>query len=153
MSDTNAPFGLVVDDDAVILTDACQILEDAGFRVLTAMDADEAVPLLERHGEDITVLFTDVEMPGKLNGFGLARLCAERWPETAVLVASGRAIPCDDDLPPKAVFVRKPFSAEVVHARLQALLPDGQKPEPLKQRNASASAEPPLRWHEAQGSR
>jgi CheY-like chemotaxis protein len=134
MSDiSTAPYALVVDDDAVILCDACQILEEAGFRVLQAFDADEALPILERYEGDITAVFTDVEMPGSLNGFSLARVCAQRWPEVAVLVASGRREPRDDELPPVATFIRKPFSAGVVHARLQEMLPDGRKPEPLKQ--------------------
>lgn len=133
MSDiSTVPYALVVDDDALILTDVCQILEDAGFRVLSALSGDEALPLLERHGDSICVLFTDVEMPGALNGFGLARHCAERLPEVVVMVASGRVAPVDGDLPGSATFIRKPFSAEVVHARLLELLPDGKQPAPLK---------------------
>ncbi len=129
---STVPYALVVDDDALILTDAAQILEDAGFRPLTAMHADEAIGLMEQHADGVAVLFTDVDMPGEMNGFELARLTAERWPDVAILVASGAAEVVDGALPNRATFLRKPFSAEVVHSHLQELLPDGKKPEPLK---------------------
>lgn len=126
------PYALVVDDDAVILTDACQILEDAGFRTLCAYNADEALGMISSHGDAVTLLFTDVEMPGSMNGFELARRVAETWREIAILVASGRVQPSDGDLPEKATFVAKPFSSDIVRARLHKVLPDGRKPEPLK---------------------
>ena len=126
------PYALVVDDDAIILTDAAQILEEAGFCALTACDAEEAMGLLARYEDAISVLFTDVEMPGVMDGFGLARETAKRWPSTGILVASGRAALNDGDLPDGATFIRKPFDAQVVRDRLHEILPDGRKPEPLK---------------------
>lgn len=126
------PFALAVDDDPLILMDVCQILEDAGFRFHEAGTGDEAVQRLERAGESITLLFTDVEMPGGLNDFQLASLVAERWPEIEIVVASGRLKPGPGDLPEKATFIGKPFSAQLVHDHLREKLPDGKKPEPLK---------------------
>jgi CheY-like chemotaxis protein len=132
MEDDTAPYALVVDDEPLILMDACDILSDAGFRPLEAGDVDEAIGILEEHADKVTLLFTDVQMPGGRDGFDLAREAARRWPEIRTLVASGAATPNDGDLPEGAVFISKPFSASVVHDRLQELLPDGEKPEPLK---------------------
>ena len=132
MSDDAAPYALVVDDEPLILMDACDILSDAGFRPLEAGSVDEAIGILEAHAGDITLVFTDVQMPGGRDGFDLAREVARRWPDIRTLVASGAAQPAEGDLPETAVFISKPFSADVVHERLQELLPDGRKPEPLR---------------------
>ena len=139
MSDDFTPFALVADDDALIRMDAAGILEDAGFRVLEADGYTQAVAMLMEAGESIQLLFTDVNMPpGEKNGFQLARECSRLFPDIRILVASGVVMSAaDGELPKNAVFVRKPFSADVVYARLQELLPDGQKPQPLKERAAS----------------
>src|SRR3569623_375552 len=130
--DDRRPFALVVDDDALILIDAAEILEQAGFRPLEAGDVDQAERVLIDYADEIVLLFTDVQMPGGRNGFDLARLTAERWPSIGILVASGLANPDPGLMPDGAVFVRKPFHADLIFARLQELLPDGVKPEPLK---------------------
>jgi len=132
--DDTAPYALVVDDDALIRMDAVYILEDAGFRTLEAFDVDSAIRTLEQSGDDIQHLFTDVQMPGSRNGFALARECSHGWPHIKIPVASGQARPDENDLPADAAFIAKPFSADVVHSRLIEILPDGQKPEPLKQK-------------------
>lgn len=133
---SDAPFALVVDDDPIILMDACAILEEAGFRPLEAGNVADALSVLAERADDITLLFTDVQMPGGRDGFELAREACERWPELKVLIASGAATPQSGDLPDNAVFVPKPFTADVIHTRLQELLPDGEKPEPLKKKAA-----------------
>ena len=125
------PFALAADDDPLILMDASDILQAAGFRTLEARDGDEALDLLELYDGAVSILFTDVHMPG-MNGFELANVAAERWPELAIVVASGQATPGLGDLPEGAVFIPKPFSAKTVHGHLQQLLPDGKKPEALK---------------------
>jgi len=135
--DDRRPFALVVDDDPFIRMDAAEMLADAGFRPLEAGNVDEAEAALVKHAGDIVLLFTDVDMPGDRDGFDLANLTAERWPDIGILVASGHGNP-SGRLPESAIFLRKPFSAEVVYDRLQQLLPDGRKPEPLK-RSAAAS--------------
>lgn len=71
-------------------------------------------------------------MPGETNGFALAHHVAERYPEIAIVVASGRIAPNPGDMPEKATFISKPFSSDVVHDHLRRILPDGKKPEPLK---------------------
>ena len=132
--DDRRPFALVVDDDALILMDASEILEDAGFRALETSTVDAAELILIEYADEIVLLFTDVQMPGSRDGFALARMTAERWPDIGILVASGLAEPDAGSMPEGAVFLRKPFHAAVIYDRLQELLPEGAKPEPLKQK-------------------
>ncbi|MGI4797464.1 MAG: response regulator [Janthinobacterium lividum] len=121
-----------MDDDFVVRMDAIDILEQAGFEVLEADRGDAAHNLLETRHPDIVLLFTDVQMPGTLDGFALARKVAHSWPHISLVVASGHVLPSPGALPDKARFIAKPFSAEVVHAHIQEILPDGHKPEPLR---------------------
>lgn len=135
MSDDFTPYALIADDDALIRMDVADLLQEAGFRVHEAANVDEALSILDRAGASIQLLFSDVQMPpGDRDGFDLARQCAKDWPHIKILVASGQAKPAPGDLPDGAVFIGKPFSADVVYDRLQELLPDGEKPEPLKRR-------------------
>jgi CheY-like chemotaxis protein len=90
---------------------------------------------LAEASEDIKLLFTDVQMPpADLDGFHLARECSSRWPHISIIVASGMREPNEGDLPDGARFVHKPFAADLVNDHLQEILPDGQKPEPLRER-------------------
>lgn len=128
-----APSALVVDDNAVLLLHATQILEEAGFSTLTAHNGDAALKVLEKHADKVVLLFTDVEMPGSLDGFELARTAASFWPNLGILVASGQVVPQEGDLPAGAIFVAKPFSANVIYDRVHRLVSEEQKPEPLKE--------------------
>ncbi|WP_092045604.1 response regulator [Methylobacterium pseudosasicola] len=127
-----APYALVVDDDALIRMDALDILSEAGFRTFEAADGDQAMAVLGQHHASIVLLFTDVQMPGSRNGFAVARETARHWPHISIVVASGQARPCSGDLPEGARFLGKPFSAEMITNHLREILPDGQKPEPLR---------------------
>lgn len=138
--DDRRPFALVVDDDALILMDASEILAEAGFRPLEASSVHAAELLLVEYAGEIVLLFTDVQMPGSSDGFALARMAAERWPGIGILVASGLANPDPGLMPDGAIFLRKPFHADLIYDRLQTLLPDGIKPEPLKHRTRSHDA-------------
>lgn len=133
MATSTLPFALVVDDDTLILMNASDILSDAGFRTLEASDGDRAKEIIDSKGESIVLLFTDVQMPGSTDGFGLARYVTEHWPDIEIIVASGNVKPRPGDMPEKASFISKPFSADLIHAHLRETLPDGKKPEPLKQ--------------------
>ena len=87
---TQSPhIALVVDDDSFILLHACDILADAGFECVEAHNGDEAKGFLAKHGEAVTLLFTDVEMPGETNGFQLAHHAAERWADIDLPPSSG----------------------------------------------------------------
>jgi CheY-like chemotaxis protein len=132
METATTPFALLVDDDAIIRMDASDILGDAGFRVIEACSGDDAIPILERMAAGIVLLFTDVQMPGSTDGFALARHTAAHFPEIEIIVASGHTKPRDGDMPDKAIFIGKPFSAQVVHDHLRDKLPDGKRPDALK---------------------
>jgi two-component system, response regulator PdtaR len=80
---------LVVEDETLIRVNAMEMVEEAGFEAIAASDADEAIRVLEsRH--DIRAVFTDVHMPGSMDGLGLARVIRDRWPAMALLLASGK---------------------------------------------------------------
>lgn len=132
MTLSNVPYALVVDDDPIIIMNTTGILEDAGFRILDAMSGDEAKVVLDEHSESIVLLFSDVDMPGKTNGFALARHVAERWPHIEIVIASGHVLPEVGEMPDKATFISKPFNETMVHGHLREMLPDDKKPEPLK---------------------
>ena len=130
--DRFSPYALVADDDALIRMDACDILKDAGFRCYEAATADKAIEVLDKFGQNVQLLFTDVEMPpSAMTGFDLARKCAQDWPEIGILVASGGRAPGPGDMPDGAEFISKPFTAEVVLDHLRKILPEGRRPEPL----------------------
>lgn len=131
--DVAAPLhALVVDDNPLVLIDACHILEEAGFVCLDAHDGEKAWQVIGEHGGEITLLFSDVEMPGGVNGFDLARKVWETYPAMEIVLASGRVRPRPEDLPGNTTFVSKPFSAALVHDHLRTKLPDHKMPEPLR---------------------
>ncbi|GJE45302.1 hypothetical protein AEGHOMDF_4496 [Methylobacterium soli] len=92
---------------------AVDMLEDAGFTIVEAASADEAWVILEGRS-DIGVLFTDIEMPGSMNGFALASRVAERWPHIRLVLTSGRCHPAPRDVPDHGKFVPKPYLADQV---------------------------------------
>jgi CheY-like chemotaxis protein len=112
---------LVVEDEAIIRMSAVQMLEDAGFLVLEAGDADAAVALLESRG-DICAVFTDIEMPGSCSGLKLAKAIRDRWPPIHLIVTSGRVSPAAPDLPCLARFIGKPYTPNQILAALGDLL-------------------------------
>lgn len=122
---------LVVDDDALVLMVSCAIVQEAGYRPFEAADVSEALAVMEAHGSKIGLLFTDVEMPGGRNGFELAQDVSKRWPHVDIVIASGRVTPSTEEMPPKATFLPKPFSAEVIHDHLRRTLAPGRWPAAL----------------------
>ncbi len=105
------PLILVVDDEALLRLIAADVLEDGGYRVLEAADAGSALALLAEH-QDVGVLFTDVNMPGDLDGIDLAREVHRRWPHVKLVITSGRVHPSGADLPDSGRFVAKPYSPQ-----------------------------------------
>ena len=101
---------LFVDDEPLIRLLVRQILEDAGHEVKEASNADDALRLIEADG--ITVLLTDIDMPGSMDGLALARGVSARWPKIGLVVTSGRRLPRADEMPPETRFLSKPFSNE-----------------------------------------
>ncbi|KRE04363.1 hypothetical protein ASE63_25425 [Bosea sp. Root381] len=104
---------LVVEDEPILRLDAVDLLTDAGHIVLEAANADEAIALLETR-PDITVLFTDIEMPGSMDGMKLARAVRDRWPPVMIIVASGRVLPGAGELPDNVPYLPKPYSPEAM---------------------------------------
>lgn len=99
---------LVVEDEDLLRMLATDILEDEGLTVLQAATAEEALPILEGR-DDIGVLFTDINMPGKIDGLTLAAHVAEQWPHIRLVVTSGRQGLTNDQLPDDGQFVQKPY--------------------------------------------
>jgi len=108
---------LVVDDDPDVRDYAISVLEDFGYRVLSAADGEASLSLLENDGA-IDVLFTDVVMPG-INGFEVARRAVARSPRLKVLFASGYAT----DLTPAGRLLKKPYRPQQLTREIAALLP------------------------------
>lgn len=104
---------LVVEDEPILLMSAMDLAEDAGFKAYGATNADDAIHLLEKHA-DIRILFTDVDMPGSMDGLRLAHAVRDRWPPVKIIVTSGHAKLSTADLPLDGTFVPKPY----VHASI-----------------------------------
>lgn len=111
---------LVVEDERLLRELAVDIIEDGGFATLEAGNADEAIALLEARS-DIAVIFTDISMPGDIDGLELARMARGRWPQIKILVTSGRSWLKQFDLPPGSAFLEKPYRPEAVIAQLRLL--------------------------------
>ena len=114
---------LVVDDDVLERMGASYMFSDAGYQVLEAGSADAALRFFETNA-DIRLLFTDVSMPGAINGADLARQVAERWPRVGIIMTSGRPFP--DHLPPRVRFHAKPYEpTDVLRDAREMALPLG----------------------------
>ena len=111
---------LIVEDDQLIRMHAADMVRDLGFETLEAANADDAMSLLEKCS-DITVVFTDIEMPGSMDGLHLVAVVRDRWPPIALLITSGRPAPLDTALPRGARFVSKPYLSHQLRTHLFAL--------------------------------
>jgi CheY-like chemotaxis protein len=89
---------IVVEDETIIRMDITMSLQDEGFIVLEASNADEAIGLLDAHPE-IRLMFTDIDMPGSMDGLKLAEAVRDRWPPVKIIIASGHRELRDDLLP------------------------------------------------------
>ncbi|MGW5959331.1 response regulator [Methylorubrum thiocyanatum] len=106
---TNASHVLVVEDESFVRMVAVDMLEDAGLPVAEAPDADTALRLLEGKAQAFCVLFTDIDMPGSMDGLTLAARVRARWPHIRLVVTSGRVRPSRADLPDAGCFLPKPY--------------------------------------------
>jgi CheY-like chemotaxis protein len=110
---------LIVEDDSVVRLFAVSALEDAGFDVIEATNADDAIKILESRN-DIRVVFTDVHMPGSMDGLRLAHAVRNRWPPIKVIVTSGRLVLSERDLPEGGRFLAKPYELRQLTEVLRA---------------------------------
>ena len=115
----NSTVILLVEDEVLVRMLAADVLSEAGFSVLESTNAEEALRLLETR-PDVQVLFTDVNMPGALDGLGLAQAVHERSPEVG-LIGSGRIRPNPGELPPGTRFIPKPYAPAALTDAVRAV--------------------------------
>jgi two-component sensor histidine kinase/CheY-like chemotaxis protein len=118
------PNVLIVEDEMVLRMRAVDIVEDAGFCPVEAVNADEAISILESRS-DISLLFTDIQMPGSMDGLKLAHAVHDRWPSIKIILVSGQVKPSDSERPADSRFFGKPLSVEQMIAELQAMVGAG----------------------------
>jgi two-component system, response regulator PdtaR len=104
---------LIVEDDELVRELGVEFLSAAGFEVLEASNGEEALSFLENN-PNVGVLFTDVNMPGPLDGITLASVAAVQWPHLAIIIGSGNVLPRSCELPRGITFIRKPCDPESV---------------------------------------
>jgi len=111
---------LVVEDEPLLRMMAVEAVEEAGFVAIEARNADEAVAVLESRS-DISLLFTDIDMPGSMDGLKLAHAVRGRWPPIKILVVSGKVRLRPFELPSSSRFVGKPYHAAAMVEELRSL--------------------------------
>ena len=114
---------LVVDDEPLIRVLASETLEEAGFEVVEAADADEALAVL-RSRPEVGLLFTDINMPGSLDGLQLCEIVHQLWPDIKLVVTSGRGL--NRPIPDDGRFLGKPYDLQA----MAQLVTEVARPEP-----------------------
>lgn len=112
---------LVVEDEMVLRLRAVDIVEDAGFTAVEAVNADEALTILESRS-DISLLFSDIQMPGSMDGLKLAHAVHARWPAIKIILVSGQVKLSDTDKPADSRFFGKPLESREMIAEMQDLI-------------------------------
>jgi two-component system, response regulator PdtaR len=112
---------LVVEDEAITRMDVVEQLEDAGFRVFEAANADKAIILLETNPL-ISILFTDIDMPGSMDGLKLAAAVRDRWPPVRIVVTSGHRKIDMAALPQESRFFSKPYNVSEIAATMRTMV-------------------------------
>jgi CheY-like chemotaxis protein len=115
------PVVLVVEDEMLLRMRTVDMVEDAGFTSVEAVDADEAVAILESRS-DIALLFTDIQMPGSMDGLKLAHAVHERWPPIKIIVVSGQLKLASIDIPADSRFFGKPLEAREMIVEMQSMI-------------------------------
>ncbi len=112
---------LIVEDEMLLRMRAVDMVEDAGYTSVEAMDADAAFAILESRS-DIALLFTDIQMPGSMDGLKLAHAVHERWPPIKIILVSGQLGLANIDIPPNSRFFGKPLEANEMTAEMQDMI-------------------------------
>ena len=115
---------LVVEDEMVLRMRAVDIVEDAGFTAIEATNADQAISVLEARS-DISLLFSDIQMPGSIDGLKLAHAVHERWPNIKIILVSGQIHPSENEKPENSRFFGKPIDSRQMIAELQDMIGTG----------------------------
>lgn len=103
-------YVLVVEDEPIVRMAAMDMVSDAGFVAIEARNATEAVIILEQR-PDIRIVFTDIDMPGGLDGTKLAAAIRDRWPPIEIILTSGNLKPAAEMMPPRSIFLPKPYTS------------------------------------------
>jgi two-component sensor histidine kinase/ActR/RegA family two-component response regulator len=114
----------VVEDEMVLRMRAVDIVEDAGFTAVEAVSADQALSILESRS-DISLLFSDIQMPGSMDGLKLAHAVHDRWPSIKIILVSGKVDLSDADRPPDSRFFGKPLEVKQMIAELREMVGAG----------------------------
>jgi len=121
LSASKRPLVLVVEDETLIRMDAVEAIEAAGFDVIEAASSDQAIAILEQRS-DIRLIFTDVHMPGSMDGLKLAHFVKGRWPPIKIITTSGHARIAQSDLPAGSRFLSKPYAAGEITSAIDRLI-------------------------------
>ena len=121
LSASKRPVVLIVEDEFLLRMEVVDVIAAAGFEVVESANADEAIEILESR-RDITVIFTDIQMPGSMDGLKLARAVRGRWPPIKIVATSGHAHVRETDLPEGGRFLAKPYSPIQVTGVLRELM-------------------------------
>jgi len=121
---TPVPNVLIVEDEMILRMRAVDIVEDAGFNPVEAVNADQAISILESRS-DISLLFTDIQMPGSIDGLKLAHAVHDRWPSVKIILVSGQVNPSDAERPTNSRFFGKPLGVDQMIAELQDMVGAG----------------------------
>src|SRR6195256_4332169 len=108
LSESRRPVVLIVEDEFLLRMNAVDMIAAAGFEAIEASNADEAIEILESR-LDITVVFTDIQMPGSMDGLKLAQAVRGRWPPIKIVATSGHVNVKETDLPDGGRFLPKPY--------------------------------------------
>lgn len=112
---------LLVEDEIFVRMDIADQLTGFGLTVLEAGTASEAIQLLDAN-PGVEVLFTDIDMPGTMDGLMLAAAVRDRWPPIKIIVTSGHREVTQDDLPDKSRFLQKPYTIDLVVQAVQKIM-------------------------------
>ena len=118
------PLILVVEDQEILRLYAADLLEEHGFRVVEARNAAAALKVLEAR-DDVRLLFTDIQMPGTLDGMDLAREVHQRWPRVLLVITSGQKKPTEEEMPDHGRFVAKPYRAKELLGQVDDMIHKG----------------------------
>jgi CheY-like chemotaxis protein len=111
---------LVVEDDPIQRLMAVSVAEDAGYEAIEATNAKEAVRILESRN-DIRIVFTDIDMPGSMDGMKLAACVRDRWPPVEIILTSGHFSAEDVKLPARGLFFSKPYNPDAVSEAMRRM--------------------------------
>jgi CheY-like chemotaxis protein len=119
---SSRPHVLVVEDEFFSRLHAVNLVEAGGYKAIEASNVDEAIAILESR-KDIRIVFTDIDMPGSMDGLKLARAVRDRWPPIELILTSGHFDLPEDKIPERGLFFSKPYADREIVSALQKFAP------------------------------